>query len=122
MQSYTFEAFLQVHHAKIKNATEESLIWQNKYPPHRIVPTFNCDPEAANKVFLAEVQSADNLTKAFVTNVQLRSQESLLEKVAQIDFFNAITELVCPFGNIDELTAQREDFDLKADALSQWRD
>lgn len=90
--------------------------------PKGIVTTFNCDPEEANTNFLAEVQRADNHTKARATEVELKAKEILLKKVAQLDFFDATFKLLCPLGNVDELMAQREDFDLKADALSKWRE
>lgn len=90
--------------------------------PDGIVTTFNCDPEEADKDFLVEVQRADNHTKALVTKVQLKAHETLLKKVAQLDFFDTVIKLACPFGNLEEITAQREDFDLKADALLKWRE
>lgn len=122
IQSYTFEAFLRIHHDQIKNTTEESLISQNRDMPNGIVTSFNCDPEAADKDILAAVQQADNHTKAIVTKVQLKAQESLLKKIAELDFFDALMKLICPFGNLDEITAHREDFDLKAHALSKWKE
>lgn len=122
IQSHMFQASLQIHHARIKNTTEELLIWQNRDMPDGIITTFNCDPEEANKDFLAEVQRADNHTKTLVTKVELKANEILLRKVAQLDFFEAVIKLACPFGNLDQITAQREEFDLKADALSKWRE
>lgn len=122
IQSHMFQASLHIHHSRIKNTTEESLTWRDKGIPKGIVTTFNCDPEEADKDFLAEVQRADNQTKALVTKVELYAQEILLKKVAQLDFFDAVIKLACPLGNLDEITAQREDFDLKADALSKWRE
>lgn len=122
MQSYIFQAFLQIHHARIKNTTEETLIWQNRGIPKGIITTFNCDPEAADEDFLAEVQRADNHTKALLTKVELNAQEIWLKKVAQLEFLDAVIKLSCPFGNLDQITAQREDFDLKANALTKWRE
>lgn len=122
MQSYIFEASLQVHHVRIKNTTEETLIWQNRQIPNGIVTTFNCDPEAADKDFLAEVQRADNHTKALLTTVVLNAQEIWLKKVALLDYLDAVIKLSCPFGNLDQITTQREDFDLKANALTKWRE
>lgn len=121
-QSQSFQAFLQSHYARIKNTTEELLIWQNSNVPKGVITTFNCDPEAANKDFLVQVQKADNTTKTLVTKVELNANEILLKKVAALDFFDAIITFACPFADIDQITAQREDFDLKADALSKWRE
>lgn len=103
------------------------MIWQNRDIPTGIVTTFNCDPEAADKDFLAEVQRADNHTKALLTKVELNSQEIWLKKVAKLEFFDAVFKLSCPFGHLNQnsskerqLLAQREDFDLKANALTKW--
>lgn len=122
MQSYIFQASLLIHHVRIENTTEETLTLQNRRIPNGIVTTFNCDPEAADKDFLAEVQRAGNHTKALLTKVELNAQEIWLKKVAQLEFLDAVIKLSCPFGNPDQITAQREDFDLKANALTKWRE
>lgn len=121
--SYIIEPSLQIHHFRIKNTTEDELSTpQGRKPPSDIIFTFNCDPEAAEKDFLAEVQKSDNHTKDAFTKVLLTRPKILLEKVAMADFFNEMIKLACLFGNIESLKAQREDFDLKVDALKKWRD
>lgn len=122
MQSHIFQASLQIHHDRIKNATGDTLVLQNSRMPSGIVMTFNCDPEAAEKDFLAEVQRADNGTQALFSEIQCNPPEICLKRVAKLDFADAVIKLSCPFGYIDELNAQREDFDLKADALAEWRE
>lgn len=123
IQSYMFQASLQIHHVRIKNATDDTLIWPSRGIPTGIVTTFNCNPEAATGDFLEEVQRADNHTKALLTKVEQNTQENCkLKDVARLDFLDAIFKLGCPFGNLDQITAQREDFDLKADALTKWRE
>lgn len=63
--SYIVEASLQIRHFRIKNTTEDDdeLIIPHRNPPSDIISTFNCDPEAAEKDFLAEVQRSDSHTK-----------------------------------------------------------
>lgn len=120
--SHIVEASLQIHHFRIKNTTEDELITPRRNPPSDIIFTFNCDPEAAEKDFLAEAQKFDNRTKDALTKLPLNRPTILLEKVAMADFFNEMIKLACPFGNVESIKAQREDFDLKVDALKKWRD
>lgn len=120
--SYIIEAGLQIHHFRIKNTTEDELSVPDRKPPTDIVFTFNCDPEAAEKDFLAEVQKSDDRTKDALTEVLLSGPKILLEKVAMADFFNEMIKLACPFGNVEAIKVQREDFDLKVDALKKWRE
>lgn len=120
--SYVVEASLWIHYSHIINPTEDELIAPQRKPPSDIIFTFNCDPEAAEKDFLAEVQKSDNHTKDALTKVLLNRPKILLEKVAMADFLNEMIKLACLFGNVESMRAQREDFDLKVDALKKWRD
>lgn len=117
--SHVFEASLQIHHLRIKNTTDDELFTPNRSPPNDVIFTPNCDPETDDKDFLAAVQKSDNRTQeAFQRLLKVSNVPKIwLQKVAMFDFFNAMIHLVCPFGYVDSIMAQREDFDLKVNAL-----
>lgn len=121
--SHVFIISLQFHHLRIKNTEDEGMHVPNRRPPTDIIFTLNCDPETASKVFLAEVQKSDNHTqeafKSYMSKVS-KISKTWLHEYAKIEFFNAMIHLSCGFINADSLITQREDFDLKANALKKW--
>ena len=119
---HIFAASLQIHHLRIKDEMDTELFTPNRSPPKDIIFTFNCDPQTAEKDFLTEVQQSDNDTKEALKNNLSRGAGTLLTKVAKIEFFNAIIHLSCPFGHVDSIKLQREDFDLKGNALTKWKE
>lgn len=99
---------------------DDELFTPNQRPPKDIIFTLNCDPETAANNFSADVHKSDNHTQeAFRKHVE-GIPKTWLQKVAKMEFFNAMIHLACPFGNADSITAQREDFDLKVNALGKW--
>lgn len=119
--SHVFEASLQIHHLRIKNTTDGELFTPNRSPPNDVIFTLNCDPETADKDLLAEVQKSDNRTQEAFKRYMSDVTKEWLQDVAKKDLTNAIFHLTpCALGDEDSRTAQREDFDLKANALGKW--
>lgn len=118
--SHVFAASLKIHHLRIKNAMEDELFTPNQRPPSDIIFTLNCDPEAVANNFLTDVHKSDNRTQEAFKNHVANIPKTWLQKVAKLEFFNAMIHLSCPFGNVDSIIAQREDFDLKVNALGKW--
>ncbi|XP_073346687.1 uncharacterized protein [Pagrus major] len=118
--SHAFAANLKIHHLRIKNATEGELFTPDRKAPDDVIFSLNCDSEIADKDFLAEVQKSDNRTQEAFKRHMSNVSKTRLHRVSMLEFFNAMIHLVCPFGNVDSMTAHREDFDLKANALQKW--
>lgn len=121
--SYVFSLNLDLHHLRIKTATDDTLVSRKMRSPleEDIIYTFNCDPETADKDFLAAVQISDNRTKEAFQRYMSDVTKEWLQDVAKKDLINAIFHLTpCAIGDDDSRTAQREDFDLKANALGKW--
>ncbi|XP_042353205.1 uncharacterized protein LOC121951075 [Plectropomus leopardus] len=92
-------------------------------PENTVIFNLNCDPEAASKAFLAEVnkttdtQEAFRLCQPFNRNIP----KTFLHFIARLAWLDVINDPIFDFKNQAELlTAQREDFDLKAYALRKW--
>lgn len=118
--SHVFAASLQIHHHRIKNTTDDELFTPNQSPPNDIIFTLNCDPETVVNNFLTEVHKSDNSTQEALKRHLSNIPKTWMQKVAMLEFFNAMIHLSCPFGNVDSIMAQREDFDLKVNALRKW--
>ncbi|XP_068197458.1 uncharacterized protein [Antennarius striatus] len=116
--THIFEVSLDVHHRRIKNTLENELVTPFKGQPKDVIFTFNCDPEAANKILLAEEQKLDEGTQFKILTPEL--SKTRLHEVAKLDFLNSMIKLSCAFQNPDSMVDKRDDFDLKADALRSW--
>lgn len=85
----------------------------------------NCDAEAASKEFLAAVQTSDSRTQEAFKNCEPnypRLPKTLLHYIARLVWLDVINNPVLADEMGHALIAQREDFDLKANALSKWAD
>ncbi|XP_045898444.1 uncharacterized protein LOC123966306 [Micropterus dolomieu] len=82
----------------------------------------NCDPEAASIDFLAEVQKSHDTQKAFKQcHPSQLSEKTWLEFISGLAWLDVIFDQRFIAQNYNELlSAQREDFDLKANALRKW--
>lgn len=88
-----------------------------------VIFSLNCDPEAATKDFLAEVQKS-NVTQAAFKKCQPINQyvpKTWLHLVARIVWQGVVDSIRDHTENKRGLLlAQREDLDLKANALREW--
>ncbi|XP_037647231.1 uncharacterized protein LOC119501155 [Sebastes umbrosus] len=127
-------AFAQdlMHHVSRMNSTTdvravETFTWLisafQRTPPADVIFNLNCDPEEANKDFLAEVQQSENRTQeAFKSCKSKEVGKSWLLFVAYLEWQYAMFSMSRAVGEVSRTTKmnQREDFDLKADALGKW--
>ncbi|XP_049889499.1 uncharacterized protein LOC126383102 [Epinephelus moara] len=118
-----FAFSLKLHLLRFKNITNDELRFDDRILPDDMIFNLNCDPEAADKEFLAEVQKSDNHTQEAFKRCKPDSDipTTWLQHFAHLVWLDAI--YVPLYGNIHKhasLIAQREDFDLKADALRKW--
>ncbi|XP_041847593.1 uncharacterized protein LOC121643990 [Melanotaenia boesemani] len=133
MLVYQVTLSLFVHLNRINNGTKDDV---NRFRQTQVdnkgegILNFNCDPEIADTEFLAEVEKSDNYTKESlqkckpkITAVGERSDpESWLLHVAGMELSNFI---LLNFGAVilsfsGDLLTQREDFDLRTNALGTW--
>lgn len=98
---------------------------KRRIPPPETTVDFNlnCDPDAASKDFLAEVQKSNISREAL--NQCRRSNRRLpktwLHFIAGLVWMDVINDPIFDFHKLRELqTGEREDFDLKANALIKW--
>ncbi|XP_051264669.1 uncharacterized protein LOC127368175 [Dicentrarchus labrax] len=113
-----FTSSLKLHLLRIKNATADELVMSTGRLPAVIIFNLNCNAEAADKEFLAEVKKSDSHIQETFRRYMSNIGKTYLLQVAELEWVNAIFDLSCAIGNMDDLLiAQRQDFDLKANAL-----
>ncbi|XP_042353206.1 uncharacterized protein LOC121951076 [Plectropomus leopardus] len=118
-----FAVSLKFHLLRIKNITDNEYLLSERTPPADMVFHLNCDPEAADKEFLAEVQKSDNHTQEAFKRCKPKGDipTTWLQHFAHLVWLDA---LYMPMYEIDKhddlLIAQRGDFDLKAHAFRKW--
>lgn len=122
-QAFTFS--LKLHVIRIKNGTLNELVSSaERSHDDDVVFNLNCDPETADKEFLAEVQKSDNRTQEAFESCKPISDDinkSWLQHVADLEFRDIMASYFIVFGiTADSMLSQREDFDLKASALGKW--
>ncbi|XP_041847921.1 uncharacterized protein LOC121644200 isoform X2 [Melanotaenia boesemani] len=124
---------LFIHLGRINNGTEVDLDRFQQAEVHKKGDTIlnvNCDPEIADTEFLAEVEKSDDYTKESlqkckpknIFGIELRDPKSWLLHVAEMEFTKAIFFHfdALKFTSIGDLLTQREDFDLRRNALGKW--
>lgn len=116
---------LNLHLLRIKNGTGdviERISASSPNGPLDGLKDFNCNIETFNKEFLAALQKSDNDTqeasKRCIDGVG--RHDSWLTYFLYLDMVNIVTSLVPADISADSIIAQREDFDLRADALGKW--
>lgn len=119
-----FEHSLRFHLDRIKNETTDKdipTLWIQT--SESIILNLNCDPESTDKDFLAEVQKSDNRTKEAFENCKQKEYESRpwLQHAAVLEWTDKIfVVFLAKSSTEDQFTAQREHFDLRANALGKW--
>ncbi|XP_059200976.1 uncharacterized protein LOC131980705 isoform X2 [Centropristis striata] len=116
-----FGTSLTTHLHRIKNGT--TLDFNGGGQPDDLIFNLNCEPEIAGKEFLAEVKKSDSRTQeAFKSCIKDSEdiEKTVLEHVAKLVWVDAIFMPAFAMVHQELLIAQREDFDLKADALGKW--
>lgn len=124
MLGHFFAVGLKLHLLRIKNATADKLI-SDRRQPFDMTFNLNCDPEAADKDFLTEVQkSVIRTQEAFrrCKPISKQGPKTWLLYVAKLEWIDVhfLPFHAAGYRSIDSMIAQREDFDLKADALGKW--
>lgn len=121
-----FQKGLNLHLIRIKNGTTLMDI-PSQWLKTAEYTTFNlnCDPEATDKDFLAEVQKSDSRTKEAFENCKPKEDNvsgPWVKHAAMLEWVDYFWLSSSPFRNStdDSLTAQREHFDLRANALGKW--
>ncbi|XP_074512250.1 uncharacterized protein LOC141780774 [Sebastes fasciatus] len=118
-----FERDLTNHVSRMNSTTDVRAVYYFTWlisafwgkPPADVIFNLNCDPEDANKDFLAEVQQSENRTQeAFKSCKSEEEGKSWLLHVAQLEWEDAMNRIV------QVVVKGKEDFDLKADALGKW--
>ncbi|XP_037647102.1 uncharacterized protein LOC119501083 isoform X2 [Sebastes umbrosus] len=131
MLGLAFAKDLMYHLSRMNSTTDveayESFTWIDeafqRTAADDLIFNLNCDPEEANKDFLAEVQQSENRTQeAFKSCKSKEEGKSWLLFVAQFEWYYARFSMALAIDNISPTTMmnKREDFDLKADALGKW--
>lgn len=121
-----FLARLKNHYQLIKNESDEVLS-QSDFrvlddDKSKLRFYFNCDVQKADKCFEAEVLKSDTrIQEAFKKEMfDISSATTRLQQILGKDFINSIF-LLNPCGTPgDTMGAHREDFDLKANSVSNW--
>lgn len=121
-----FLSRLQNHYQRIKNESDEVLS-QSDFrvlddDKSKLRFYFNCDVQKADKCFEAEVLKSDtHIQEAFKKEMfDISSATTRLQQILGKDFINSIF-LLSPCGTpVDTMGAHREDFDLKANSVSNW--
>ena len=116
---------LSLHLLRIKNRTADELVAIEGRPYGDMILNLNCDPQIADKDFLAKVQESDNRTQEAFESCKPRSDDqrkSLVHRIAKMELADVLffPLHVAGLNNVDSMIAQREDFDLKASALRTW--
>ncbi|XP_073346686.1 uncharacterized protein [Pagrus major] len=116
---------LRLHLLRITNCTADELVPVKGRPYGDMILNLNCDPQIADKDFLAKVQKSDNRTQEAFENCKPRSDnlgKTLLHHIAKLELTDVLTLPLVVAGvvSVDSMIAQREDFDLKASALGKW--
>ncbi|XP_059201355.1 uncharacterized protein LOC131981074 [Centropristis striata] len=121
-----FAGCLYLHLRRINNATVEELVISNRSrSPDVNFFHLNCDPEMADRQFLAELQKSENRIREAFNRCKPnheRKAKTWLLYVAQLQWLDVFTLPLYAFGyeSPESMIAHREDFDLKADALGKW--
>ncbi|KAG8013865.1 hypothetical protein GBF38_016076 [Nibea albiflora] len=116
-----FADSLQIHLLRIQNGTADKMIRSKGKQPAVFTCKLNCDPNAADKLFLAEVKKSDSCIQEVFKRHMTNIGKPWLLQVAQTEWLQTIFDLSERLGNMDDLMiAQRDDFDLKANGLGKW--
>ena len=87
-------------------------------PENSVIFNLNCDPEVASRDFLAEVHKSNDTQEAFKRCRKSNIPKTWLHFIARLVWLDVVIAPVFDFErDHDLLVAQREDFDLKANAL-----
>ena len=115
-----FAGCLKIHLLRIKNATSDTFLSSNRRYSSDMIFNANCDPEAADKEFLAKVQKSDSFNRCKRRNGRI--QKTWLPYVARLEWVDVmfLPYHAAGYRSVDSIIAQREDFDLKTDALGKW--
>ncbi|KAI3374446.1 hypothetical protein L3Q82_006266 [Scortum barcoo] len=92
-------------------------------PENIVTFNLNCDPEAASHIFLAEVQKSNDTLEAFKQCQPFNGHipKTWLHFIARLVWLDVIQGPLFNFEvESESLKAQREHFDLKANALGKW--
>lgn len=124
MLGQMFGVSLKAHLIRIENGTIHGIIIPDTAPTD-IIWNLNCDPEAAEEEFLAEVQKYDRRTQEAFIRCTPKTEDvptTWLQHVAQLVWRDVMLLPVIAVGNDDghSVITQREDFDLKANAVGKW--
>lgn len=125
--SQFFETFLEIHLLRIKNGTAEDFPSGDFTIQGSPIFNLNCDPEVADKDFLAAIEKSDNRTqeafqKCHPGNGTL--SKSWLQYVANLEWQDTQSHVIFTLLKTerDEIIAQKDDFDLKNNALGKWEE
>ncbi|XP_034559594.1 uncharacterized protein LOC117827189 [Notolabrus celidotus] len=115
-----FSKVLRTHYLNINGTESDEIMKFN--PQLNDPPTYNlnCDPETADKEFVA---AAQNLPAGFQNAFKNKLPQStpFLIQAAEADSWNSMFLLSsCSLGDVESRSPYREDFDLKANALWKW--
>ncbi|KAL7386065.1 hypothetical protein ABVT39_003599 [Epinephelus coioides] len=106
------------------NATHVSKTRKRRLPPpeNSVIFNLNCDPDAASKVFLAQVNKANDVQEAYKRCLPSNIPKTWLHFIARLVWLDVINNPKFDINRLKEsLVGQKEeDFDLKADALRKW--
>ncbi|XP_042354265.1 uncharacterized protein LOC121951845 [Plectropomus leopardus] len=119
-----FAGCLKLHLHRIKNTTANRY-FSSETREIRIVLNLNCDPETVDNDFLAKLQKSVIRTREAFDRCKPKSgysPKSWLVYVAGLELIDAMFLPLHAAGgrSTDSLIAEREDFDLKANALRKW--
>ncbi len=92
-------------------------------PENSVIFNLNCDPEAASKQFLAEVHKSNKTQEAFRECQPFNGHipKTWLHYIARLVWLDVVISPLFDFEREKKsLIAQREDLDLKANALRKW--
>ncbi|KAK2821915.1 hypothetical protein Q5P01_021980 [Channa striata] len=92
-------------------------------PENSVTFHLNCDAEKASKIFLSEVQKSNDTQEAFNKCQPFNGHitKTWLHYIARLVWLDVVNSPLFNFeAERESLTAQREDFDLKANALTMW--
>lgn len=121
--SRIFAASLEIHLLRINNGSaDEFVVRETKNDVQDVIYNFNCVPEAAHNDILNVVQKSDNRTQdIFKKFLASEEPETWMQCIAQLEMLSVLLHFTpCTLGDLSSKIAQREDFDLKANALRKW--
>ncbi|XP_041658377.1 uncharacterized protein LOC121519647 isoform X3 [Cheilinus undulatus] len=111
-----FASSLNIHLLRLTNGTADDLVRSNE-KHSAITFNLNCDLETADKELKARVEKSDNSTQKAFSDLMKNGKLWPLQ-VAELMWWRNMYHLACEIGIDDDAKiAQKEDFDLKVNAL-----